>query len=328
MGWTPTAFGMAFLDETLEDAPLELVLQPAPPLRVRVLDSAGVPAANVPVALRYMNRYGTMDLRTLTTTSDGTVEIQHAVIHLDDDMWPEIDAGSARVVAAIAIPGASAESQVDPTALPEEAVELVLPETGALDVRALLPDGGLHAAQAWVALSTVPATENTHATPADEWPEARYPSVQIHDGRVSFAPVAVGRHYTVYVNARGFEAAEITARGPSLAGERMVVEVPLVDRVPSVVGRLTDENGSPVANRRFHVYVTAGHDAREIGTGPDGRFKIWLDPPRPGEGPLHWVVLSSEAGAAAEAVGDAGSCRESSPGARTTWGRSSLAPRP
>lgn len=187
-------------------------------------------------------------------------------------------------------------------AWPERPLELVLPETGEVHVEFFHPERALSEPE--IALLARGDSACTLSYSRDElgrqverrrqepqgslvstfkgWgretPAITGSTRALEGARATFGAVGLGLELAVRSSLAGWSTNETTFRGPSRAGERVIVRIPLVGERPQLSGRLVDASGRPFARREFVATFTMhsqlGHTAMERGTTDvDGRFR-------------------------------------------------------
>ncbi len=225
-----------------------LTLRPTRSLVIRTFDSGGRSIGGVPVGLYYREHgMGAGSRHTLwlgtTRESDGTVEIPNA----QDYAWVNGIAPGPPVelLVAVAFPVQYAiEHALDPTALPEDPIDLYIPETGSMKIHLVAPTG-------------VPFRE-----PAGVWLGARlhYSSgpftVEIFtdEGEVTLPFVETGISFDceVETRARDYLTVNTHVEGPQQPGE-FVETVVQLDLAPTLVASLITPDGATLAGRPVEV---------------------------------------------------------------------------
>lgn len=263
-------------------APMLLELDSDPHLLVRVFDASGAPAIGVPVAVRFEDAEGDVELITARTESpDGSARLRQV-----EDVADMIEAeGTAYLVPQIPLLE-PLEVPFDCRALPAEPLELHLPPCGRLEVRVRGPDGEPPRESMVVSASVLAPHEVARHAPglAGELPRqiTRYPD---EEGRVVFDRVAVGGTAAVSAQVPGApEPVVSTLPGPHAEGETVRIELRLEEVTPVLVGRLFDAGGAPLESVvvEAEIRVEIAEDAwrtrldRRIRTETDGAFRLPL----------------------------------------------------
>ncbi|QDV04970.1 hypothetical protein Poly30_04650 [Planctomycetes bacterium Poly30] len=240
-------------------------------LRVRVLDEAGEPLGDVPVAV-FRLRTGSRSDRMQAVTDHGSGEAAFTDAAARFAREAESYPGSTYEV-GLHVPGLDIEGvPIDPLALPVETLELTMPDHGSLEVRIRDASGA-------------PVTEHSHVfvTPLFQSPSEpgrmergeRY-NVRA-DGRseVSLPYAVTGQQMRVEVYDEGVLAGvheDIVALRP---GEHRVVTLVCRETLPHVIGRVVSADGQAIEARSLDVQFTP-RGSTWVELGPKGAFVLPL----------------------------------------------------
>jgi len=227
--------------------------------RVKVIGQKS--PSSTPPALSLAMLHPTPLQWTLGTTDDNgilTHVLESAADSAHDRIW----------LHAELVGGASGRQEVDLRA-PPPFVRLTLPATGTVRVRLAAADGSAPARE---------ILESLHAelSIAGEPRSARYAKLDAAGG-AAFDYVALGQ--SLRLRFPGMVLARRVFDGPT-EGERDVDIVQALDPDhPFLVGTLLDDNGDPIADRRFSIFCRSqGELLASIGADTDsrGRFRAYI----------------------------------------------------
>ena len=234
-------------------------------LVVRTVDRDGEPVAGVPVRL---TRVVMLDGEPETTgfilpesDSEGLVRRVHA-----QELVASAEEALPGSVAAQVIGGRGESVAVDLFDVPDEPIDVVVPDFGSLEVVLLGPDG-----RPW----------QTSGTKMDAvvLPEARansggYNGTDMFElsanGRVVVSPVLCGEKFQVQLQ-RDTRMIE----GPLAAGETVRVEFRMASDLVFLAGRIVDTNRQPVSGS-FRFTLNDNVSGGEVATDGTGRFSLPL----------------------------------------------------
>jgi len=218
---------------------------------VKVVDPGGAPHANVSLEFEYPQGD-----RIVTCGSARTDQAGFAHIELDAASMPE------KVTARATVLGWTGAAPSVEIAVPQDRpAKLVLPPTGAIELRLIGPDG-----EPWPFLTLV-------------WCRSRHWTMHaIGNGSARISAVHLGQTFT-FSDRRAFPYGieETVVAGPVLPGEAVRARIPVLCHRPLLTGRLLDPDGRPVADGTvtFHGVVqrddgvfrgaTDGHRATRCG---------------------------------------------------------------
>jgi hypothetical protein len=162
-----------------------------------------------------------------------------------------------------------------------EPVVVTTESSGSVTVNVRSATGEPASGEVFVEVYTHPEGE---AFEADEqpvfgaWSDFRWSD----DGRVTFGGVRMGRRLSVSAHAfDGSRRASTFVDGPREAGETVVVDLVLGERLPTLTGRLMDDHGSPLRLKEFRAEWTGSEsdtdfDDGDLITDGAGRFRLDL----------------------------------------------------
>ena len=276
------------LAAALAGAPVDLTLPEgaealAGPLRVRVLDAVGLPAAGVSVAYQLVTADSDQDLASARTGADGIAALDR---EKEGRLRAYFEGMRLPYVRRVACQGPlrsppSAELELGDLA---RVVELRLEPTVALAVSVVGPDGAPISEGAAVQLSwTRPGEERRDGF---EW-------LELADGRALVEHVGCGLELSLGASVRGsrFKGVYRDLVAPASHGEVVAVELRFGDEHPVLAGRLVDPAGQPLAELTFWLE----HDYS--GPSPDGRFRSGgrrLETDAEGRFELPWTMATWE----------------------------------
>ena len=235
--------------------PVLLELVPDGDLAVRVVDQSGAPRPGVRTCLiaRRDERSSPL-VFGVTREPDGVALLRHVSSKMRSQ-------GGASAFAALAIPlEESVELGCDPARLPEEPLELVLPETGSLEIVLVTPEGTPHEGLAWVRTGYRPLVPSRPST----WSRPAYTHV-IRDGRLVLE-VGPGLAFDFEVEGEDFVEFEAEGVGPRRAGELATVRLEIGRSASTVAARLLAD-GEPLPDARVVVFQEIGY----VGGARQGR---------------------------------------------------------
>ena len=298
----PSYCGWTWLQD---EAPSEvrIELRPAKPLRLRVVDGAGRPRAQVPIEMTEATRERELIAAGIRSGDDGTVEL-----HPFEVVPPTHGQNPALIRVALAVPllerVSGSERLVDPRHPPDEPIELKLPPSGTLAVRVV--DGGgspLRDASGWFEAGTVEQGDARDPRRQIALTRRLRGRIPLTDGAGELTPVGLGLTFELGAYCVGHGGKSLVVAGPRTDGERVDVELPQPFESPTVSGRLVDAGGRPCANVRMLVEFT------RIGTGSfdrerdpssggetdiEGRFRVSREPTRERSTLLRFTVYDAE----------------------------------
>ncbi|MEQ1633991.1 MAG: hypothetical protein ABL997_16550, partial [Planctomycetota bacterium] len=240
-------------------------------LRVRVLDAAGAPAANVPLLVERPRQGAEPERISRIRRTDGDGLAMFGNLPAERTAAQGLLPGEPpdRYRVRIPTPGLDlAPTVLDAHALPTEPVEIHLPATGHLHVR--LVCAGQTVPEPWI-LTFYPAPKGAGA------PERRSIDVWRDDaGWARLDHVPLGRAFAVA--ARGSQGStQFEVRGPTAPGQLVARDLDLADAVVAFTGRALTSAGDPVVNGNLSVRWQSGSTWRSerVATDPGGRF-VWI----------------------------------------------------
>jgi hypothetical protein len=248
-----------------------LELTPRSALVVRVRTPRGEPVALLPVHIAGQSGDIGVTLAIAETGPDGLAEF---VDVRDLSGWSS--GSSFDVVVRPAIPMQEPpQVAVNLARPPDEPVDIVLPATGSLRIRALTVDGASFDGDVRVELDLADGRKHRDA--------ARRIVRVGTGGGVVFPRVGVGTELVVVateVDGRGAPARRLVA-GPARPGEEAVVDLVLGAERVVVTGRLVDRFGEAVADTQVRIRVPHVIGASASGsrgrTDSEGHFRIELE---------------------------------------------------
>lgn len=285
-------FGRAMMDTT-SALPLLLELGPEQVANLRVLDEDGHPRAGVAVGLRMLHgdNLGDCFVTGTTRARDGVFELRH--LETFAFYWQR---RTARIAASLAIPlREPVLREFDPAAQDAHTIELELPPTGRVRIRAVDELGQNFAAPALIGITAQALNpEDPGFVRGPQW-------VEIAEGVADFPCVGLGLDLVAYLRVLGqtHELASLRFDGPTRAGETIDVDLRVGARTFAVTGTFIDENGAPLRD----LYVRA-HPSEAVGRpkffhpkhlriGADGRFRIDFDEAALRTIDLPWQLVST-----------------------------------
>ncbi|MCE9593762.1 MAG: hypothetical protein K8S98_06180 [Planctomycetes bacterium] len=264
---------------TIESDPpptIEITLHREREIAVVVVDGAGQPLGNVPVALRASYWGNANDrVRARTGAADGIAHLRHVESIFDQGSAQEWTVGLAvALVKPISAP-------IEPQKLPTEPVRLVMPQTGSCEVRLLDETGELSKDPFDVTLAaSLPSTGDERERRRGNEREGAT-CYDVRDGVAVFPFVELGAEVFASARREGHWTSH-TARGmgPKRAGEKAEVTLRLGTDVTTLVARLVDSAGAPIARRQVEVglRVTGRREYRQMLGNPrtdeNGSFRL------------------------------------------------------
>lgn len=256
----PGFLGGQPIKKTVEEGEVVLVrMRPRMSVLVRVRRENGEPVGKVPVGLLHgdhgrvspLARTGPQGIARVTVPSNGAREVS----------------------VALAFPTREPVSKkVDPGHPAEEPIDLVLPATGSITVKAEAGNGRA-ISEGRVFLQRA---QDAGADPMDAHRMPRWDGV-IDDGVASFPFVGLGLTLNVRVDAIGGVSAEKTgATGPKSAGERVEIVLSGEPTYPVIAFRVVDADGKPLAREHLSHRIATDHGYGGGGTelDDDGRGRV------------------------------------------------------
>ncbi|MCB9833287.1 MAG: hypothetical protein H6807_12515 [Planctomycetes bacterium] len=277
----------------------ELVIEVRPQraVNVRVVDVAGAPAIDVPVAWRLRGDDGRgYDVASARTDAPaGRCRLIHRDRRRNGGTWRHV----------VALQGAFAEpveAAIDPEALPEREILLVQPAAGVIEVEVVDAEGErIENVVFW--LNAHPVGPGAEEDPrAESWNRERMIHGLVRAGRARLGPVGLGLELVVTLmdhERRLHDPQSLTVTGPTAAGQ----SVPLRFVLPAwsdrciLSGRLLDEAQEALAATRIEVQdelrsrAWTNRDGRSCSTDADGHFEIALEAKPQSEGERRIAVF-------------------------------------
>jgi hypothetical protein len=243
-------------------------------IRVRVVDAARRPLANVPVALAAVGereQHGGLVVRT--RAPDGIASF----IAPDESLRREMSETDWCVY--LPFPGAGRQfMRVDRADPPVEPIELVAPELGRLVVKVDDARGRRIEARGELQLFCWPAgAERSPDMRTSTFP-FRFPFAE--SGELVIDPIAIGLALDLEVWLEQYAVVSVLGDGPRRAGETANLSALMRRYGPIVIGRLVDADGTPVARTPLTGFVVgdSGVDPRdggvELATDAAGHFRF------------------------------------------------------
>ncbi len=249
------------------NATLEVVLAPDAPLEVEVLDATGRAVEGVEVVIARGGR-SQHELRAATVTATGIARVPHALAKLCGG-----EPSGTLLVRAVTSHPQPPQLMVPAAPWPRHAIRLTLPVGGAVEVRTVDAEGQPLSTPASVMLWA--SVDNKSAAPR---------RALSHNGAALFEHVPLNSTLSVHALPNDlmgrWGGGSTSGAGPTRAGERVVVECPVVNRHPRITGRALDANGAPLARTLLHVDVRTSADRAVDGapqtceTDGEGRFSF------------------------------------------------------
>jgi hypothetical protein len=247
-----------------------LELHRAAPLAAIVQDADGHPCGGVKVLL----------LSSEVPVSHATTDAKDGVARFADVFSRgSADDGEMRTI-EVGLPFAEGPSvAIDPRDLPADPVRLVLPPCGR--VRCEIVDESGASAPLTVRLRRAPRDVRVFGSPLDDATAA------VAGGVAHFPYVGLGLQLEVEVASVDDSRVTVkqTFAGPTAAGEETVVRVTVGGRRPSVVGRLVDGKGAPIAGLALVAGIVEPGRSTDLDwsgrvtctTDAGGRFRFAFD---------------------------------------------------
>ena len=252
-------------------------------IAVRVVNQAGEPVFDVPVALlAECEDHGDRPvLSGITTAPDGRMVFRDYLELVDTD-----DEHGVHFAVILCVLGVSNErTEIEHGGANAEPIALTLRETGSVEVRVVDDAGDVMPVAGTVVLRTLDANGNPRGP---DW------QVALVQGRGHVPHVGVGASLgvTVRLPSRG---AEWTAAGPgpTTVGVPVVIDVLALDYAV-LTGRTVDEAGTAVGRMPLflHLLDDEGRANRiNIATAEDGRFRAEVEPEPDFGAPVRLVLL-------------------------------------
>lgn len=263
------AFGVVSISESAAP-PLRLELELDRTLLVRAIDGNARPVAGVPVGLRRANAPANKeDFWNGLTGADGIARVPHFDLRLSSR---NVQGAIVARLAILARAEELGEARIDPNALPEKSVDLIVPPCGSLDVRVHGPGGET------VLLHGMNLAD---ATLLDEhgnlpWEAQAFEPALLEPSHAFFPFVGIGLELHVAAMGGGMGSAKKRLPGPMSDGERVTLELEFADTLPSVRVRVLDPNGEPLAARTVSAQARGTHGSvgKPVTTDAEGRFDV------------------------------------------------------
>ncbi len=260
------SYGRLDLDPEVSGRQL-LELEPDEEIRVRVVDAQRAPVGDCPVALRALSGSSHEDLCVTRSGPDGSAVLKHARTLLRNHDGPEF-------AVALALLGREpVEKPVDPTNLPADLVELVLPPCGSVEIVLESSDGSPveETMAAWIRQVRAPTEQRTRrfALP-----------VSIQGGRALVSGIELGLDLRIQAWNLHYASTSKQFDGPSESGESVAVRVTVGAVAPIASGRALREDGVPLGEVFLDATLVHEGDQHSFGgsarvrTDSEGRFRV------------------------------------------------------
>lgn len=248
-------------------------------LELQVLDSLGKPAIDVPLSIRPTDSEGLPFLPGEVARSeapDGRVRIKHLQNHLRN--WQMMGEESTSFLLRPLIPGfVEVGVAFDCLEPPADPLILRLPPTGRALIRTLDMDGQpMPMTRGQVSLTLLPKDPPEDLTLLRPQQGESWTPTSTSGGENRFDWVIAGRPYVALVYMPGEWVREIMP-GPAREGEVVNLTLQPTRRQYSLVGRILDLEGEPLANKQFHgshQIFGARKNGLYFRTDSDGRFSM------------------------------------------------------
>jgi hypothetical protein len=250
-----------------------LLLETDHRLVVEVVDAEGRPQPGVPVDLFRVQQSWSHSIWSGTTSApDGTVTIEHAQARFRNT-WD-----SGFLCATLGFPCKEERLETVPTEEPEARVRLTLPATGTLTVTVRGLDGELLEDDASVDFQE-------HRPGVSFFSNDRPLSFRAdaEDGRLALTHVDLGLELELTAScSEPWKPAKWQGPGPLRAGQDVSVELRFEEMWPTLLGRLVDDEGAPLAGTKAEVETevqterTWSSHYDDIETDDEGRFELIL----------------------------------------------------
>ncbi|MFO1054761.1 MAG: carboxypeptidase-like regulatory domain-containing protein [Planctomycetota bacterium] len=279
---------MSIRQPIAKDSDLVLALDPPTELRVRVVDAAGTPYAEVPLSVVMPQNSAARSLWSGSSAADGIATIpslrQRARMIAGGGPIDGIVLKARLEVPFVPIP---APAEFTLGALPKQPIDLVLPPHGSIRVQLdANPSAGPLTASFVMNVIAPLAPGETPQNP---------PSLTTVEGACRFPVVGLGLKLRIDVRRGGAaDAQQIECMGPVAEGQEVVVRVPLPEG-NAVVARLVDVKREPLRKTMVGLDVAASREGSSSSSGQglttDGEGRVRI-PIEDGLGPLATRTIS------------------------------------
>jgi len=266
LSWTVFArhdgqWGYVFVPIARARTPKTIELRPDITIRARVIDSSDRPVAGIHVALTdegYVDRL-TSGAFAMTKEPDGVATFEHAQTRVQPD-WGE----EGVVLLSCPTPQPVFESLrfAEP---PAEPIVLRLPATGSMLITLVDEDKRPIRDPAGTVYASL--RQQTKSGQRSFW-------LRFDGPRLELSHVGLGLSFRLVLNSPGVSGT-LDFDGPKAWGER-VEQFLVVDRHPTLSGRLVDEHGVPQKGYWYatHMQPARGYWNDYFETSEDGRFHV------------------------------------------------------
>lgn len=272
--------------------PVVLVLGPSHQLVFEVVDGEGTPIVGVPVGLVMVRADSAEQIAwEARTGADGRVVLPRLEESLRQSGIP-----NGLAYAAVIGPLAVERVAIDTSNPPQEPVRFVLPPAGSLRVRLAFPEGTPVPEGCWVH-----ATELRQRRHPDDLERgvrhSLYSRTQDNHAEAIWTHVGLGLELMVEADpGEVLEGAGLRVRGPTRAGEEVLVELEFETVAAILSGRLALPDGAPGRELRVETYLQAlelsERLARTVADG-EGRFQVPVEAAFRGV-PSRWRLSASD----------------------------------
>ncbi|MBI5364136.1 MAG: hypothetical protein HZA53_13230 [Planctomycetes bacterium] len=269
-----TAFGVLSIGETAEP-PLRLELALDRTLLIRAIDGNARPVAGVPVGLRRAGAPANKeDFWNGLTEKDGIARVQHLDLVLGR---MNVQGAIAAHLAILAREEELGEARIDPNALSEKPVDLIVPPCGSLDVRVHGP-GGETVLLNGMNLADARLLDEHGYLP---WEAPAFEPALLEPSHAFFPFVGTGLELYVAAMGGGMGSARKRLPGPMSDGERITLDLEFANAFPIVRVRVLDPDGEPLASRTMSAQSrgASGSAGLPVTTDAEGRFEVMAPAP-------------------------------------------------
>jgi len=273
-GRTNTHFDFTLSADTVDDQ-LELVIKRVALLRIHVVDERGVAVEGAPVGLRMKEDMFQQDMMRNYTNEKGWTNLRLFQLLLD-----RVEAGTT-YAAIMGLFKEPVEKAVDLRDLPEDGVQLVMPDAGSMTVTVVDQEGNPVEEYVGVLLNII---DPNAAPQEDEMFEQQDFVDTTQSGRLTIP--RIGFDLNIEVKATTMNeilSGTVTIEGPTRSHPHVDVEVQIGMEAAVIRGRLVNSEGKPGPNITLRSRMKEEYENGSSSTGgsvrtdEEGYFQIKLD---------------------------------------------------
>lgn len=291
-GRTDTHFDFSMSTETADDE-VELAIKHVALLRVHVIDENGADVEGAPVGLRIKQDIFKQDMMRNFTAEDGWTNLR--LFQLLLDRLP----ADGTFVAIMGLFQEPIEKLVDLQELPEDGVELVMPESGSMTVTVVDEEGNPVEDYLGIMLNIVDPDPGPRMD--EEIDQADFVDTT-QTGTLTIPRIGFGLDITVKATSiNEILTGTVVVEGPTRSHPHVDVQVTISMEASVIKGRLVNAEGKPGPNITLRSRLVEEHEhgssstGRSVRTDEEGYFRVKLDDPDLGPNATRKLTLTMKA---------------------------------